>query len=57
MSRAVALVQEWPDKHRIESVSDYAKADLVALIEAIARQAEDDDRQDWERQIDYDPPV
>lgn len=55
MSQATVLVQEWADKHRIGSVSDYAKADLAALIEAIARRAED--KKDRERQIDYDPPV
>ncbi len=58
MSQAITLVKEWADKHRIESLSDYAKADLAALIEAISRRAEDDGRKGRERQfIEYDPPV
>lgn len=59
MSRAVALVKEWADKHRIKSVSDYAKADLAALIDAIARRAEDSssNRGRERSTIEYDPPV
>jgi len=47
------LVEDWTSKHRIESVSEWAKADLASMIDALAKKAaeSEDDKLDW------DPPV
>lgn len=47
-------MRDWADKHRIWSVSDYTKADLAALIDAIARRAAGRSKR---QVIEYDLPV
>jgi len=52
-SPTVNLVEDWVSKHRIESVSKQAKADLASMIDALAKKAAESegDKSDW------DPPV
>lgn len=52
------LVENWANKHRIKSVSEWAKADLASMIDAFAREkAVSGESENNDRQSDWDLPV